>query len=91
MTTEDKIKLRQDAQSKLKDLFGSECVMTDFKADRYVIEIDVDIAGMPFHCYSHNSLNNAIDALIQEYRTYMSYPRETRQMRRFPEVSFELL
>lgn len=76
MKTEDIIKLRQDAQSKLKDLFGSECVMTHLDitwlgADKYMIEIKANIAGVPFECHSTKGINQAIDELLERYRVHM--------------------
>ena len=81
MKTEDIIKLSQDAQSKLNALFGSECVMTHLDiiwlgADKYMIEIKVNIAGVPFECHSTKGLNQAIDELLERYRVYMQKDME---------------
>lgn len=81
MKTEDIIKLSQDAQSKLNALFGSECVMTHLGitwlgADKYMIEIKVNIAGVPFECHSTKGINQAIDELLERYRVYMQKDME---------------
>ena len=91
MKTEDIIKLKQDAQSKLNALFGSECVMTHLGitwlgADKYMIEIKVNIAGVPFECHSTKGITKPLTNCLKGTesickRIWKSFVRESRCQR----------